>query len=223
MGVGLVHPVDVLPAPHQLVQVLGAEVLCVLLEERQQLKAALARARRVEAALPELPPALAFALGAALAELQGLPQRRWLATRWPWLGALLALAIASPNLVWQMQEGWPSLEFYANAQLSSLFRWAVTLKELRIDNPFAALRRFEDGGVNVLELMDDIEQRTPPEEAVDARKRARLLRGASDPRSCTDSMNCSPAAFRSNAPSPRSASESRNRGAPSWWSAVGWN
>lgn len=33
----------------------------------------------LEAALPALPPALAFALGAALAELQGLPQRRWLA------------------------------------------------------------------------------------------------------------------------------------------------
>jgi len=58
-------------------------------------------------------------------------------------------------------------EFYANAQVSSLFRWAATLKELRVENPYLALRRFEDGGINVLELMDDIEERTPPEEEPD--------------------------------------------------------
>jgi hypothetical protein len=44
------------------------------------------------------------------------PQRRWLATRWPWLGALIALLVVLPNLWWQVREGWPSLEFYANAQ-----------------------------------------------------------------------------------------------------------
>ncbi len=55
-------------------------------------------------------------------------------------------------------------ELYANAQVSSLFRWAATLKELRVDNPYVGLRRFADGGINVLELMADIEARTPPEE-----------------------------------------------------------
>jgi hypothetical protein len=55
-------------------------------------------------------------------------------------------------------------ELYANAQVSSLFRWAATLKELRVDNPHVGIRRFEDGGVNILELMEDIEQRTPPSE-----------------------------------------------------------
>jgi len=54
-------------------------------------------------------------------------------------------------------------EFYANAQVSSLFRWAATLKEFRLDNPYIGIRRFADGGINVLELMDDIEERTPPE------------------------------------------------------------
>ncbi|MBD3871307.1 MAG: hypothetical protein IFK91_00120, partial [Acidobacteria bacterium] len=58
-------------------------------------------------------------------------------------------------------------EFYANAQVSSVFRWAATLKELRVENPYVGLRRFEDGGVNVLELMDDIEERMPPEEEPD--------------------------------------------------------
>ena len=55
-------------------------------------------------------------------------------------------------------------EFHANAQLSSLFRWAATLKELRVVNPYLGLRRFADGGINVVELMDDIEERTPPDD-----------------------------------------------------------
>lgn len=61
----------------------------------------------------------------------------------------------------------PFDEFYANAQVSSLFRWAATLKELWVENPYVGVRRFEDGGINVLELMEDIEERTPPEEEPD--------------------------------------------------------
>ncbi|HSL19792.1 MAG TPA: DUF748 domain-containing protein [Methylomirabilota bacterium] len=53
---------------------------------------------------------------------------------------------------------------YANAELSSLFRWAATLKELRIENPYVALRRFDDGAVNVLELMDDLPEGEPDDE-----------------------------------------------------------
>jgi hypothetical protein len=53
-------------------------------------------------------------------------------------------------------------ELYANAQVSSLFRWAATLKELRVEKPYLGFRRFGDGGVNLLELMDDIKKRTPP-------------------------------------------------------------
>ena len=55
-------------------------------------------------------------------------------------------------------------ELYANAELSSIFRWAATLKELRLENPYFAARRFADGGINVLELMNDIEARKRPEE-----------------------------------------------------------
>jgi hypothetical protein len=50
---------------------------------------------------------------------------------------------------------------YANAQISSLFRWAATLKELTIENPYVALRRFEDGTVNVLEVMEDLPEPEP--------------------------------------------------------------
>ena len=35
-------------------------------------------------------------------------------TRWPWLGGLLALAIALPNVVWLSTHGWATLEFLAN-------------------------------------------------------------------------------------------------------------
>lgn len=41
--------------------------------------------------------------------------RRLLLSRWLWLGGLVAVAIAAPNAVWQAAHGWPSLEFYANA------------------------------------------------------------------------------------------------------------
>ena len=58
-------------------------------------------------------------------------------------------------------------ELHANAQVSSLFRWAATLKELRVKNPYLGIRRFADGGINVVELMDDIEQRIPPSDKLE--------------------------------------------------------
>jgi 4-amino-4-deoxy-L-arabinose transferase-like glycosyltransferase len=44
------------------------------------------------------------------------PAREQLRTRWPWLGALVTALILSPNLIWQVQHGWASLEFYEQAQ-----------------------------------------------------------------------------------------------------------
>jgi hypothetical protein len=41
-------------------------------------------------------------------------QRRWLATPWPWLAALIVAAMLAPNLVWQITHGWPTLEFLGN-------------------------------------------------------------------------------------------------------------
>jgi hypothetical protein len=38
-------------------------------------------------------------------------QRRQLRTPWPWLAALIALALLAPNLIWQIQHGWPSLSY----------------------------------------------------------------------------------------------------------------
>jgi hypothetical protein len=45
------------------------------------------------------------------------PQRRQLATRWPWLAGGLAALIFLPHVWWEAQNGWPSLEFMARASV----------------------------------------------------------------------------------------------------------
>ncbi len=37
-------------------------------------------------------------------------------TRWIWLGGLIALALAFPNLFWEARHGWPQIEVVRNAQ-----------------------------------------------------------------------------------------------------------
>lgn len=44
------------------------------------------------------------------------PAREQFRSRWPWLGAAVAVLVVSPNLIWQLQHGWPALEFYEQAQ-----------------------------------------------------------------------------------------------------------
>ncbi|MDE1152072.1 MAG: glycosyltransferase family 39 protein [Micavibrio sp.] len=44
------------------------------------------------------------------------PQRRVLFTRWTALGIALAILIAAPNVVWQIHNHWPTLEFLRNGQ-----------------------------------------------------------------------------------------------------------
>jgi 4-amino-4-deoxy-L-arabinose transferase-like glycosyltransferase len=43
------------------------------------------------------------------------PERRWLATPWPWLAGAIALALFAPHLLWQVQHDWPTAEFMRNA------------------------------------------------------------------------------------------------------------
>ncbi len=55
--------------------------------------------------------------GAALAlALPLTPLRRALRTPAPYLGGALALLIFLPHVIWQMVNGWPTLDFIANAQ-----------------------------------------------------------------------------------------------------------
>jgi hypothetical protein len=43
------------------------------------------------------------------------PGRRVLLTRWPWCAAGIALLLFAPHVAWQVQHGWPTLEFMRNA------------------------------------------------------------------------------------------------------------
>jgi 4-amino-4-deoxy-L-arabinose transferase-like glycosyltransferase len=57
---------------------------------------------------------LAIGLAAALL---ATPARRHLRSPWLWTGAVIAILLLLPNLLWQQANGWPSLEFYRNAEL----------------------------------------------------------------------------------------------------------
>ena len=56
--------------------------------------------------------ALGVAIGLALT-----PERRLLFTRWLFVGGAIAFVLFLPNLLWQIEHGYPSLEFYRNATL----------------------------------------------------------------------------------------------------------
>jgi hypothetical protein len=43
--------------------------------------------------------------------------RRHLASRWLWMGLGIAILFLLPNLLWQLANAWPSLEFYHNADV----------------------------------------------------------------------------------------------------------
>ena len=51
---------------------------------------------------------IAFFAAALIAGVLLTPDRRHFARPWIWVGGLIALAIALPNIVWQMRHGWPT-------------------------------------------------------------------------------------------------------------------
>lgn len=53
---------------------------------------------------------LFFGTGMAVGMLL-CPQRKHLATPWPWLGGMLAFLIFLPNLIWQYRHDWATLQF----------------------------------------------------------------------------------------------------------------
>jgi hypothetical protein len=59
---------------------------------------------------------IAYAVSLAVA-LLATPARRHILSKWLWLGILLAGVVVLPNVIWQVQHGLPSLEFYRNANV----------------------------------------------------------------------------------------------------------
>jgi len=78
---------------------------------------------------------IGLALGLALT-----PERRLFRRRALWLGALLALLIALPNLLWQTGEGWPFLEVAANHARDNLTGSPLyfLVHQIFLVNPFVA-------------------------------------------------------------------------------------
>lgn len=58
----------------------------------------------------------AFFLAALYGGMLLSPERRRLLSPGPWIAAALAALILSPNVIWQIQHGWPTLEFLRNAE-----------------------------------------------------------------------------------------------------------
>jgi len=91
-------------------------VLLVEIEERDEPRLWLAFGAVAGIALLDKHTVVLLIAGLAVG-LVATPARRHLGQRWLWLGAALALLIAAPNLAWQVTHGWPSIEFYRNADL----------------------------------------------------------------------------------------------------------
>ena len=62
-------------------------------------------------------PSMAFFLFALLAALLLTPQRRLIFGKWAAAGVALLLLIALPNLLWQIHNHWPTLEFLQNGRI----------------------------------------------------------------------------------------------------------
>ena len=64
---------------------------------------------------------IAFLIVVFAASLMFTSERRQLTSAWPWMGLMIALLLLLPNVVWQVQHGWPSLHFFSsqNAKTAS--------------------------------------------------------------------------------------------------------
>ena len=65
-------------------------------------------------------------------------QRRWLASPWLWLGGATAFVLFAPHLAWQIEQGWPTLEFQANARAEknvALSAFEFAAQQILMGNP----------------------------------------------------------------------------------------
>jgi 4-amino-4-deoxy-L-arabinose transferase-like glycosyltransferase len=67
---------------------------------------------------------MVFLGGALFAGLVLCDERKRLASRWPWYAAGVALLVFLPNIVWEVQHGWPTLEFLRRAEINRMPRVA---------------------------------------------------------------------------------------------------
>jgi len=80
---------------------------------------------------------LIFGFGIAVG-LLATPARRHLRTPWPWAAAGIAALMFAPHLWWQVQHGWPTLEFIRNAQtekIAAIGPPAFLVEQVKMMNP----------------------------------------------------------------------------------------
>ena len=82
---------------------------------------------------------MAFFAGGIVLGLILTPQRKVFRSRWIWLGGAVALVIALPNLLWNVEHHWPFLELMRNIKLSGkdveLSPLAYVAQQIFIVNP----------------------------------------------------------------------------------------
>ena len=69
------------------------------------------------------------------------PHRRHLATPWPWIAGAIAAVMFLPHVLWQIQHGWPTLEFMRNAtgrKMVTVSPGAFILEQILTMNPVTA-------------------------------------------------------------------------------------
>ena len=88
-------------------------------------------------------PSMTFFLVALLAALLLTKQRSLLASKWAAAGVALLILIALPNLLWQIHDHWPTLEFLRNGQRGNktitLSPLAFTIKQILNMGPLTVL------------------------------------------------------------------------------------
>jgi len=83
---------------------------------------------------------LFFGFGLAVG-LLATPLRRHLRTPWPWVGGGIALLLFLPNIIWQVQNGWPTVSFLRNLNetvMAGVSKIQFVAGQLLYLNPFAA-------------------------------------------------------------------------------------
>ena len=84
---------------------------------------------------------LFFGFGLAVATLATPQLRKHLRTPWPWLGGSVALSVFLPNVIWQVQHGWPTAGFLRDLNetvMAGISKVQFVLGQLLYLNPFAA-------------------------------------------------------------------------------------
>ncbi|HXV78096.1 MAG TPA: glycosyltransferase family 39 protein [Candidatus Polarisedimenticolaceae bacterium] len=84
---------------------------------------------------------LFFGFGVALATVVTPRLRRQLLTPWPWIGAAVALLVFLPNVIWQVQHGWPTAGFLRALNenvMAGISKLQFVAGQILYLNPFAA-------------------------------------------------------------------------------------